>query len=98
MIDKLWRIFLAAFYGFFSNRLSTSAAAMAFYTMFALGPIMIFSIAVAEPFVGRLMAQQVILDGLSTIVAAEHLRGIQRFAQEDLFRGGGVAAIIGGLS
>ena len=97
MIDKLWRIFLAAFYGFFSNRLSTSAAAMAFYTMFALGPIMIFSIAVAEPFVGRLMAQQVILDGLSTIVAAEHLRGIQRFAQEDLFRGGGVAAIIGGL-
>ncbi len=97
MIDKLWRIFLSAFYGFFSNRLSTSAAAMAFYTMFALGPIMIFSIAVAEPFVGRLMAQQVILDGLSTIVAAEHLRGIQRFAQEDLFRGGGVAAIIGGL-
>jgi len=97
MIDKLWRIFLSAFYGFFSNRLSTSAAAMAFYTMFALGPIMIFSIAVAEPFVGRLMAQQVILDGLSTIVAAEHLRGIQRFAQEDLFRGGGVAAIIGAL-
>jgi len=97
MIDKLWRIFLSAFYGFFTNRLSTSAAAMAFYTMFALGPIMIFSIAVAEPFVGRLMAQQVILDGLSTIVAAEHLRGIQRFAQEDLFRGGGVAAIIGGL-
>ena len=97
MIDKLWRIFLSAFYGFFSNRLSTSAAAMAFYTMFALGPIMIFSIAVAEPFVGRLMAQQVILDALGTIVATEHLRGIQRFAQEDLFRGGGVAAIIGAL-
>jgi membrane protein len=95
MIDKLWRIFLAAFYGFFSNRLSTSAAAMAFYTMFALGPIMIFSIAVAEPFVGKWMAQQAILDALSTIVAPEHLRGIQRFAQEDLFSGGGVAAIIG---
>ena len=29
MIDKLWRIFLSAFYGFFDNRLSTSAAAMA---------------------------------------------------------------------
>ena len=57
MIDKLWRIFLSAFYGFFSNRLSTSAAAIAFYTMFALGPIMIFSIAIAEPFVGKLMAE-----------------------------------------
>jgi membrane protein len=35
---------------------------MAFYTMFALGPIMIFIIAVAEPFVGRLMAQQAIFE------------------------------------
>lgn len=95
MIDKLWRIFLASFYGFFENRLSTSAAAMAFYTMFALGPIMIFSIAVAEPFVGKLMAQEAIFEALQTIVAPEHLIGIRRFAQEDLFKGGGIAAIAG---
>jgi membrane protein len=95
MLTKLWQIFLTSFYGFFSNRLSTSAAAMAFYTMFALGPIMIFTIAVAEPFVGRLMAQNAIFDALGTVVAPEHLKGIQRFAQEDLFKGGGVAAIIG---
>jgi membrane protein len=95
MIDKLWRIFLSAFYGFFTNRLSTSAAAIAFYTMFALGPIMIFSIAVAEPFVGKWMAEKAILEALGTVVAPEHLRSIQRFAQEDLFKGGGVAAIIG---
>lgn len=95
MIEKLWRIFLSAFYGFFSNRLSTSAAAIAFYTMFALGPIMIFSIAIAEPFVGKLMAEKAILEALGTVVAPEHLRSIQRFAQEDLFKGGGVAAIIG---
>ncbi|MFI5032333.1 MAG: YihY/virulence factor BrkB family protein [Reyranellales bacterium] len=95
MIDKLWRIFLSAFYGFFTNRLSTSAAAIAFYTMFALGPIMIFSIAIAEPFVGKWMAEKAILEALGTVVAPEHLRSIQRFAQEDLFQGGGVAAIIG---
>jgi membrane protein len=95
MIDKLWRIFLRSLYGFFDNRLSTSAAAMSFYTMFALGPIMIFSITIAEPFVGKLMAEQAILDALSTVVAPEHLRGIQRFAQDDLFRGGGIAAIVG---
>ena len=95
MIDKLWRIFLSAFYGFFTNRLSTSAAAIAFYTMFALGPIMIFSIAIAEPFVGKWMAEKAILEALGTVVAPEHLRTIQRFAQEDLFKGGGIAAIIG---
>ncbi|SKA41035.1 membrane protein [Enhydrobacter aerosaccus] len=95
LLDKLWRIAFDSFTGFFTNRLSTSAAAMAFYTMFALGPIMIFSIAIAEPFVGKMMAQQTIFDALSTVVAPEHLKGVQRFASEDLFRGRGVAAIIG---
>lgn len=91
----LWRIALSAGQGYFTNRLSTSAAAMAFYTMFALGPIMIFSIAIAEPFVGRLMAQQAIFDALSTIVDPDQLRSIRRFASQDLFRGGGIAALIG---
>ncbi|HEY6717657.1 MAG TPA: YihY/virulence factor BrkB family protein [Reyranella sp.] len=95
MITTLWRIASSAGYGYFTNRLSTSAAAMAFYTMFALGPIMIFSIAVAEPFVGRLMAQEAIFNALSTVVAPEQLKGIQRFATQDLFRGGGIAALIG---
>jgi membrane protein len=95
MIQTLWRIAASAGYGYFNNRLSTSAAAMAFYTMFAIGPIMIFSIAIAEPFVGKLMAQQAIFDALSTVVAPDQLRSIRRFASQDLFRGGGIAALIG---
>ncbi len=38
MIKKLWDIAIDAGTGFFTNRLSTAAAAMAFYTMFALAP------------------------------------------------------------
>jgi membrane protein len=95
MITTLWRIAYEAAQGYFTNRLATSAAAMAFYTMFALGPIMIFIIAVAEPFVGKLMAQEAIFNALSTVVAPEQLKGIQRFASQDLFRGGGIAALIG---
>lgn len=95
MITTIWRIAYAAGTGYFGNRLSTSAAAMAFYTMFAIGPIMIFSIAIAEPFVGKLMAQQAIFDALGTVVAPDQLNSIRRFASQDLFRGGGIAAIIG---
>src|SRR5690349_8266079 len=95
MLTKLWQIVYAVFMGFFTNRLSTSAAAMAFYTMFALGPIMIFSIAIAEPFVGRLMAQQAIFDALSTVVAPDQLQSLRRFATQDLFKGGGIAALVG---
>ena len=90
-------IVLSAFYGFFDNRLSTAAAAIAFYTMFALGPILIFSITIAEPFVGRLMAQQAIFEAFGSIIAEEHLEMIRRFASESLFRGGNIAAIIGAL-
>ena len=95
ILTTLWRIAYAAGTGYFTNRLSTSAAAMAFYTMFAIGPIMIFSIAIAEPFVGKLMAQEAIFDALGTVVAQDQLQSIRRFASQDLFRGGGIAAIIG---
>jgi membrane protein len=97
MLTFFWNIAYSAGTGFFTNRLSTSAAAMAFYTMFAIGPIMIFSITVAEPVVGRLMAQQAVFDALSTVLAPEQLQGIRRFASQDLFRGGGIAAIIGAV-
>jgi membrane protein len=97
MIKKLWDIAFDAGAGFFANRLSTSAAAMAFYTMFALGPILIFVIAVAEPFVGKLMAQQAIFDAMGTIVDPQHLKSIQRFASQDLFKGSGIAAIVGAV-
>ena len=84
MIKKLWQIAYEAGSGFFTNRLSTAAAAMAFYTMFALGPILIFVIAVAEPFVGKLMAQQALFDAMGTIVDQKHLKTIQRFATDQV--------------
>ncbi|WP_421995972.1 YihY/virulence factor BrkB family protein [Reyranella sp.] len=97
MIGTLFNIAYTAGMGFFTNRLSTSAAAMAFYTMFAIGPIMIFTIAIAEPVVGRLMAQEAILNGLSTVLGSDQLEGIRRFASQDLFRGAGLAAVIGAV-
>ena len=97
IVKKLWQIAYDAGTGFFTNRLSTAAAAMAFYTMFALGPILIFVIAVAEPVVGRLMAEQAVFDALGTIVEPKHLKTIQRFASEDLFQGSGIAAIVGAM-
>jgi membrane protein len=95
IIGSLWRIAYSASVGYFTNRLSTSAAAMAFYTMFAIGPIMIFSIAIAEPVVGRLMAQEAVFNALSTVLAPDQLQDIRRFASQELFRGGGIAAIVG---
>src|SRR5215470_8820320 len=97
MIETLRSIAYSAFWGFFTNRLSTSAAAMAYYTMFALAPIMIFAIAIAEPFVGRMIAQQTMFDALGAVLAPDQLHSIQRFASEDLFKGSGLAALVGAI-
>ena len=97
MVQTLWRIAYSAGMGFFTNRLSTSAAAMAYYTMFALVPILIFAIAIAEPFVGRAIAQETIFGGLSSVLSPDQLKGIRRFASQDLFKGSGLAAIVGAI-
>jgi membrane protein len=97
LVRTLWNIAYSVGLGFFTNRLSTSAAAMAFYTMFAIGPIMIFSIAIAEPIVGRLMAQEAVFEALGTVLQPDQLQSIQRYASEQLFKGGGMAAIIGAV-
>ena len=88
-------ILLATYRGFVDNRLTSMAAAIAFYTIFSLGPVLIFSVAIAEPVVGRLMAQQHILDAIATVIGADNLDILRRFADTSLFRGRGWVAAVG---
>jgi membrane protein len=88
-------ILLATWRGFVDNRLTSMAAAIAFYTIFSLGPVLIFSVAIAEPVVGRLMAQQHILDAIATVIGADNLDILRRFADTSLFRGRGWVAAVG---
>src|SRR5687767_199943 len=97
MLRTLWNSAYSVGLGFLTNRLSTSAASMALYTMFALGPRIVFSITVAEPIVRRLMAQEAVFDALGTVLQPDQLAGIRRYASQELFRGGGMAAVIGAL-
>lgn len=95
LLRLLFDIFLATYRGFVDNRLTSMAAAIAFYTIFSLGPVLIFSVAIAEPVVGKLMAQQHILDAIATVVGAENLDILRRFADTSLFRGRGWVAAVG---
>ncbi|MBV9835631.1 MAG: YihY/virulence factor BrkB family protein [Alphaproteobacteria bacterium] len=95
LLKLLLDILLATHRGFVDNRLTSMAAAIAFYTIFSLGPVLIFSVAIAEPVVGRLMAQQHILDTIATVVGADNLDILRRFADTSLFRGRGWVAAVG---
>ncbi|MBX3499526.1 MAG: YihY/virulence factor BrkB family protein [Alphaproteobacteria bacterium] len=95
LLKLLLDILLATYRSFVDNRLTSMAAAIAFYTIFSLGPVLIFSVAIAEPVVGRLMAQQHILDAIATVIGAENLDILRRFADTSLFRGRGWVAAVG---
>jgi membrane protein len=43
------------------------------------------------------MAQEAVFEVLGTVLQPDQLQGIKRYASQELFRGGGLAAIIGAL-
>lgn len=95
LLRLLLDILLGTYRGFVDNRLTSMAAAIAFYTIFSLGPVLILSVAIAEPVVGKLMAQQNILDAIAVVVGQDNLEILRRFADTNLFRGRGWVAVVG---
>ncbi len=95
MIATLRAILWGTFNGVVDNRLTSMAAAIAFYTLFSIGPLLILSVAIAEPLIGRMLAQETIVASIGEIVGADNLEILRRFAARDLFRGGGWAALLG---
>jgi membrane protein len=88
MLDTLKTIVVATWNGFFSNRLTSMAAAIAFYALFSVGPILLVAITIADPILGHMAAEEAVMSGLSEAVGVENLEVIRRAVQEGLFKGG----------
>ncbi len=88
MLHLLKSIVVATWNGFFENRLTSMAAAIAFYALFSVGPILLVMITIADPILGHMAAEDAIMSGLSEAIGVENLEVIRRAVQEGLFRGG----------
>ncbi|TXL70181.1 YihY/virulence factor BrkB family protein [Vineibacter terrae] len=88
MLQTLKTIVVATWNGFFDNRLTSMAAAIAFYALFSVGPILLVAITIADPILGHMAAEEAIMSGLSEALGVENLEVIRRAVQEGLFRGG----------
>ncbi len=88
MLDTLKTIVVATWNGFFENRLTSMAAAIAFYALFSLGPILLVAITIADPILGHMAAEEAIMSGLSEALGVENLDVIRRAVQQGLFSGG----------
>lgn len=73
--------------GFFENRLTSMAAAIAFYTIFSLGPILIIAVALAEPVVGHMAVEEAIIERLREVVGGESAEAFRRILERGLLQG-----------
>jgi membrane protein len=76
-VHGLGRLFLAAMQGCLSHRASSKAAALAFYTLFSMAPILVLVIAVAGYLLGAQAAQGAIFAQLKTLVGPTGALAIQ---------------------
>ena len=95
LLQILRRILLGTWNGLIDNRLSSMAAAIAFYTVFSLAPILIVAIAFAEPLIGRLAAEQSILAQLGELIGVDNVDVLRRAVERDLLGTSWWAAMLG---
>jgi membrane protein len=76
-ITGLARLFLASLKACFSHRASSKAAALAFYTLFSMAPILVLVLAVASTFLGAQAAQGAIFAQLKTLVGPTGAMALQ---------------------
>lgn len=87
MLKVVRDVGLATWEGLFANRLTSMAAAIAFYTIFSLAPILIVAIAVVEPILGRLEAQETILVQLKEAFGDDTVEMLRRALARELLAG-----------
>lgn len=80
-------IILATWHGFFANRLTSMAAAIAFYTIFSLGPILIVATAVAEPIIGRPVVLETIFQQLEHAIGIDSAEMLRRALEREFMAG-----------
>jgi membrane protein len=81
ILKKIWILLRDAGSGWLSHQASRTGAALAFYTVFSLGPVLILSIAIAGVFFGESAARGEIVGQIGGLIGKEGARAIQAVLQ-----------------
>ena len=76
-VKSIARLLLDAVKAWFNHRASSKGAALSFYTLFSLTPILVLSIAVVGYFFGHEMAQSEIINQVENLVGTEGAQATQ---------------------
>jgi membrane protein len=94
---EVWNLLRESVVEWISDSASRKGAALAYYTIFSLAPILILAIAIAGMFFGEEAARGEIVAQIGGLVGAEGARAIQAMIQNAAQPGTGLAAAIIGV-
>jgi len=90
----VWTLLRDAADGWLTHRASTTGAALAFYTIFSLAPVLILTIAIAGFFFGEAAARGEIVDQIGDLVGPQGATLVQSVLQNASRRDAGLIATI----
>jgi membrane protein len=94
---KLWSLARDSFDGWSNHRDSRTGAALAFYTVFSLAPVLILSIALAGLFFGQQAARGEIVDQIRGLIGTAGAREVQSVLQNAARPAAGITATVIGV-
>src|SRR5579864_7443740 len=94
VLRGVWTLMRDAADGWLAHRASSTGAALAFYTIFSLAPVLIISIAIAGFFFGEAAARGEIVDQIGDLVGPQGAQLVQSVLQNAGRREAGVVATI----
>jgi membrane protein len=97
LMREAWSIAYDTVMEWTNDRASRKGAALAFYTVFSLAPILILSIAIAGLFFGQEAARGEIFEQVSGLLGPDAARAIQAMIQNASNTGTGIIATVVGL-
>jgi len=98
MIGKAWLLIKGTVYGFLADEALTRGAAIAYYTIFSIAPLLIVVIAIAGLAFGRDAAEGAIVGQLSGLMGEQSAGVLQSMITSANNRGAGVLATIIGTA
>jgi membrane protein len=85
-------------YGWINNRAPRTGAALAFYTLFSLAPLLIISIAIAGAVFGEEAARGQIVSQIRGLIGEEGAQAVQSMIEDARRPGSGLIALVVGLA
>jgi membrane protein len=94
---EMWRLLVETAMAWNNDRAPRKGAALAYYTIFSLAPILIIAIAIAGMFFGEAAARNEIVDQMRGLLGGEGARAVQAMIENAAQPGAGIFATVVGL-